>query len=240
MTVNLLKKFLTLTFPLLIFISCQTTTTYWIPVYSLQYDVTTEEAGFDPRINAVINPEEGLLLAYYETTTKKGTVYGNDYSMSLAEKVVIKNNEIVSEKSTPKSVTNLELYKSFYFNYFKETAEDRKLYIVRNDTLIALDHSEISNEQVITYIIMGKNVGTNGISEILITDILPAGFEFEGSEYSVDSEIGAFEHKVIAKNSRTAIVLVSRFKRPLQPAETFSLRINLIARFDKMEEEFSF
>ncbi|MBN2532158.1 MAG: hypothetical protein JXB88_04670 [Spirochaetales bacterium] len=221
--------------------SCMTSTSvYWVPVYSLSFDDVPERTVFDPRINTIINPEEGLLTAYYETATKKGTAYGNNYSLSLAEKIVFTNDEVDREKSTSTFITNLELYKSFYFDYFRETREQKKLYVLRNNSLIALDHSLIQDFKIVEYVIFGKNTGTEPITEIVIADILPRGFEYEGSEYSLDAEKGSFEHKIITKNRRTSIILASRFVMPLQPAETFRLKIRLKANFDKMEKEFDY
>jgi uncharacterized repeat protein (TIGR01451 family) len=234
------KNALGIVFLLFLLSACQTSQTYWVPVYSLKYGITTEKTTFDSRINSVVNPEEGVLVAYYETDTKKATVYGNDYSMSLAEKVVITNDEIAAKLSTPKLVTNLDLFKSFYYDYFSETEKDRKLYVYRDSTLMALDHSLIGDDKIIEYVIIGKNVGTNAISQIVIADILPKGFVYVASEYSVDAKVGSFEHKVITKNDKTSIVLASNFIKPLPPADVFRLKIRLRAQFDKMGKEFDY
>jgi uncharacterized repeat protein (TIGR01451 family) len=218
--------------------ACETVQTFWVPVYSLEYGNTNERMVFDPRINSVVNPEEGVLVAYYETGTKKGTAYANDYSLSLADKVVITDGKIDTKESTPRLVTNLELFKSFYYDYYAEQESDRKLYVYRDSTLMALDHSLIADEKTIEYVILGRNVGTSGIGQVVIADVLPAGFDYVASEYSVDAKVGSFEHKVITKHDKTSIVLVSNFLKPLPPADVFRLRVTIKARFDKMEKEF--
>ncbi len=220
--------------------ACETSQAFWVPMYSLKYGVTAEKTTFDPRINSVVNPEQGTLVAYYETDSKKATVYGNDYSLSLAEKVVITDGKIDKKESTPELVTNLEIYKSFYYDYWAEKETDRKLYVYRDSTLMALDHSLAGSDRLIEYVIMGKNVGTNGIGRIIIADVLPRGFTYVASEYSVDPKVGSFEHKIITKNDKTSIVLASDFAKPLPPADVFRLKVMIRAHLDTMGKEFDY
>jgi uncharacterized repeat protein (TIGR01451 family) len=225
---------------ILILASCISTTTIWVPVYSISYPGASENTSFDPRINAVINPEIGTVVAYYETDTKKSTVYGNEYSLSLAEKIVMTNDVIDKKESTKNPVTNLELYKSFYFDYYRIMKEPRDLYFIRNGSLIALNQSVIEDDQIVEYMLSGKNTGTEGITRIIIADILPRGFEYKGSGYKFSDNKGSFKHKVVTKNQRSSIIFESHLDKPLEPTGTFWLKIQLIASFSTMDKEFDY
>jgi uncharacterized repeat protein (TIGR01451 family) len=220
--------------------SCETSVTYWVPVYKVQFTGNYEKTKFDPKIKAVINPAEGVVVAYYETENKKGLAYGNDYSIALSEKVVITDDKLDKVKSTAKPVTNLELYKSFYYDTFSETEADRKMYVYRDGTLMALDQSLVKNNHIVEYMILGKNVGTNPISEIILADSIPAGFTYVSSEYGgMDNEKNVFKHKVIVRNNKTTVILEGKFPVPLKPVETFAVSIKLKADLNAIEKDFA-
>jgi len=220
------------------FFGCATTQTYWVPIYTVKYSADYEKTKYDPRIQSIINPQEGELLAYFEMESKNSIAYGNDYSISLAEKVVIANDQVDSASSTTSSVTNLEIQRSFYYDI--QEKEEPNLYIYRDGTIMALDHSAIKADQIVHYMILGKNVGTNPISQIVIADVLPKGFHYISSEYFLPGDDNVFEHKVVTKNSKTTLILASRMKTPLMPAGTLMLKVTLKAQFDEMEKEFSY
>ena len=220
------------------FLGCATTRTYWVPIYTVKYAADYEKTKYDPRIQSIINPQEGELLAYFEMESKNSIAYGNDYSISLAEKVVIANDQVDTASSTTSSVINLEIQRSFY--YYTEEKEDPNLYIYKDGTLMALDHSAIKADQIVQYMIMGKNVGTKPISQIVIADALPKGFHYVFSEYFLPGDNNVFEHKVVTKNAKTTLILASRMNTPLMPAGNLMLKVTLKAQFDEMEKEFSF
>ena len=93
--------------------SCTTTTTYWVPVYTMQTSETQERSGFDPATRTITNPEEGATFACYEGEQKQAVVYSDRCSLSLARKIVVQDAGFNSSASTAEAISNLVLTKSF-------------------------------------------------------------------------------------------------------------------------------
>ena len=180
-------------------IACATTTTFWIPLYQISSGDTQVRTSFDPDTNTIVNPVEGACLAYYKGEGVSSVVFSNKHTFSLSNKVVLKNDEIDKSQSTGEVISNLTIWKSFYYDPALSSSEETQgLFILKDGSLAALDHEKLKNGQLVEYIIRGQNTGTDPLREIILLDVLPNGFKFNSSEYWFrKNENGTIAHKLV-------------------------------------------
>jgi uncharacterized repeat protein (TIGR01451 family) len=194
--------------------SCTTTTTFWVPVYTLKTSETQENTGFDPAANAITNPEEGTTFAYYKGENKQAIVYSSPYSLSLARKIVLENNVLKASESTAEPTSNLLLNKTFFYDPKVKTPDNVEailtnagidyknagflrtpadvyrdnLYIQKDDNLQVFDQRLLQDGQELEYVISGRNVGTDNMKNIVVLDVLPPGFDLVETGYWFSNE----------------------------------------------------
>lgn len=179
--------------------SCATTTTYWVPVYTIKTAEPKENSTFDPAGRTITNPEEGVAFAYYVGQNKTAIVYSKPYSFSLARKIVLENNVLKASESTAEPISNLLLRKSFFYDAEIKTPADMEailsaagldyknknpaavfkdnLYLQKEDNLLVFDQRLLRDGQELEYVISGMNVGTDNLTGVVVLDVLPPGFD---------------------------------------------------------------
>lgn len=221
-------------------LSCATTSTFWIPVYQISGGGYQPRMSFDPHEGEIVNPVEGACLAYYSGEDASSVVFSNRLSLSLANKVVLKNNEVDAAQSTGTVVSNLSIWKTFYYDpALTSTKETQGLFILKDGLLAALDHDRLRDGQVVEYLIAGQNTGTDSLREVVVLDVLPRGFEVASSEYWFrKNETAAFEHKIVTSAGRQSLVLVGKFVEPLAIGDSFQIKIRIRLDLGALNREF--
>ncbi len=248
--------------------SCTTTTTYWVPVYTMQTSETQERSGFDPATRTITNPEEGATFACYEGEHKQAIVYSDRCSLSLARKIVAQDAGFNAAESTAEAISNLVLTKSFltggtdgtgvklpedpegtlksagidYRGGFLSPAEvyRRNLYLEKSENLLVFDERLLQDGQELSYVISGRNAGTDNLAEIVVLDVLPPGFDPVETRCWFSNEADAvlapelasfFQHSKVASGGRTSLVFKSTLGTPFKPGDEF--RIKVTVRLDR-------
>jgi len=220
--------------------SCATTTIYWIPIYQISSGGYDARTSIDPDTGIITNPVEGVCLAYYRAGTTGFVVYSNRLNLSLANKVVLKNNEIDEAESTGQVVGNLSLWKSFYYDpQLTSTEDSQRLYILKDGLLAALDHQQLREGQVVEYVLSGQNTGTDPLQAVTILDVLPAGFKVAATEYWFrKNESARFEHKILEEKGKEAVVFTAKLAEPLAIGDSFQIKVRIRLDLDTLPKEF--
>jgi len=172
-------------------------------------DKTQETADFDPETKTITDPEDGKAFAFFKGETKEAIVYSNDFSFSLARKVVLSNGKLDKEKSTKQPTSNLLISKTFYFDTKEPIPENveeilmdagidykngnssitapsfykKNLYLQKTSSYLIFDNRLLQDGHIVEYVISGQNIGTDTIQEVVVLDVLPLGFTFMNAEY---------------------------------------------------------
>lgn len=261
--------------PFLMLLSCATTSTYWVPVYTMKAADAHETVRFDPVTKAITDPEDGTAFAYYKGESAGSIVYGSDYSMSLAKKIVLKGNTIDATESTAQPTSNLSITKFFSYDdalpapsnaaellakaginykdagpYAKpEDVYKRDLYIQKAHNLLVFDQRLLQDGQIVEYVISGLNAGTDSIKDVVVLDVIPAGFSLVEAGYwfsnasvqaSGQNETASyFEQKNVSDGGKTALVFKGRLSEPLKPGDEFRIRVKVALDLKSLDRQFT-
>ena len=222
------------------FISCATTKTFWIPIYQISSGEIQVPTMINPDTRTIVNAVEGACLAYFKGEEASSVIYSNRQTFSLSNKIVLKNDQIVESLSTGEIFSNLTIWKSFYYDPALTSSEEMQgLFILKDDSLAALDYEKLRNGQLVEYIIFGQNSGTDALQEIILLDVLPGGFLVDSSEYWFRSnEGGMFDHKLINEANKNAIIFKSRLTEPMAVGDSFQIKIRIKLDLKNLQKDF--
>jgi uncharacterized repeat protein (TIGR01451 family) len=132
---------------------------------------------------------------------------------------------------------------------FSSPAEvyQRNLYLEKSENLLVFDERLLQNGQELSYVISGRNAGTDNLAEIVVLDVLPPGFDLVETRCWFSNEADAvfapelasfFQHKKVESGGRTSLVFKSTLGTPFKPGDEFRIKVTIRLDFSSLTREF--